>query len=599
MKFSQKFIFTMLIFSGILFSVNTQTNIVFADASTTSEEDDSSISDEKIIATLPMYEVTSRQGVFNDAVPLNYTVEIEVDSESFAFYKDVMGGDFGTPIGSRYNWKMPGGFKNRAVYYPSDKKLHDDQQIVDKIYYYLDYFTTEVNFVCDGEIVGTNENIIFDVSPDRGLAINENSPELTPPKGYRIDEDNMPKHKLGEKTDETNIPVIKTNVQPFKLVVIQQVKGTTTEGYITESTDSTIVNNGDNIIIKDLFKSSDYKLTIESEKSHINITDSEGNILDESTMKYEDLINTLNYFSNPGMEKLNGTTVTVNIYYEYDDETNPISYDVTILSNLNSEQVPKVSVSGKKLGEKFEINVPAISGYKSDKAKVLAQVNADGTITTAEKVNYSKTNSNNSHHNNNNQVNINDGITNFNSKLVTTNTADLYDINGNKINQTVASDKSFTTDKKLIKNNKTYYQVEPDKFVKAEDVYIYQDMQGNLRTYAGSYKYLINSQNKTVKNRALSAGSDWAADRIAKFGGQQYYRVATNEWVHVSDVFMYQPHVKVVEIVAGTSLYDERGNTIRSITGTISLKVDRKVTINNQQYYRVATNEYVLVSDIK
>lgn len=610
MKFKPKLIFTILIFFGTLFSVNKQTNIVYADAEIMTEETDASTSDEKIIVTLPMYEVVhgANRYQLNDDNPMGLTAEMEVVDGVADYIDNINNGLFGIESGSVYSWSMPG-WGMGARYDPETKKLYAAEQFeIDKIYYYLVRFTPKVNFIDpDGNNVGTAENQIVDVTTGGELLMSEEEatnpfdgrPGVKPPKGYFIDSENLPKHQPGDEISEIDIPVIKEDKYSF--TVEQKIRGTATNGEYLINSNTYLVAVGELFEIKELSGNLKYNPQTSEENNNSLTLDAIGESGTLTDISYKDIQNFLLVMQSlPSNGQTNGANITLTIFYDdYDDETNPISYDVTIPSNLNSEQVPKVSVSGKKLGEKFEINVPAISGYKSDKAKVLAQVNADGTITTAEKVNYSKANSNNSHHSNNNLVNINDGITNFNSKLATTNTTDLYDINGNKINQTVASYKSFTTDKKLIKNNKTYYQVEPDKFVKAEDVYLYQDMQGNLRTYAGSYKYLINSQNKTVKNRALSAGSDWAADRIAKFGGQQYYRVATNEWVHVSDVFMYQPHVKVVEIVAGTSLYDERGNTIRSITGTISLKVDRKVTINNQQYYRVATNEYVLVSDIK
>lgn len=66
----------------------------------------------------------------------------------------------------------------------------------------------------------------------------------------------------------------------------------------------------------------------------------------------------------------------------------------------------------------------------------------------------------------------------------------------------------------------------------------------------GGIVSLYNITGKTTKlvsNRALAAGSDWFSDQQVTIDNQKYYRVATNEWVKASKVYEYQAYSTVVE----------------------------------------------------
>jgi LPXTG-motif cell wall-anchored protein len=76
-------------------------------------------------------------------------------------------------------------------------------------------------------------------------------------------------------------------------------------------------------------------------------------------------------------------TITTNEKVNY--TPNEVTADVTIPSNLGDKVVP--SVTGK-VGDTVTVKVPTIEGYTADKSTVQATVNANGTITTTEKVNY-------------------------------------------------------------------------------------------------------------------------------------------------------------------------------------------------------------------
>lgn len=170
--------------------------------------------------------------------------------------------------------------------------------------------------------------------------------------------------------------------------------------------------------------------------------------------------------------------------------------------------------------------------------------------------------------------------------------AQLYDDNGNELGKELLSNSNWYTDQKKTVNGTTYYRVATNTWVKDSDVYIYFEQPTYVRTYLDSYKTLINSQEKSVTNRALQAGSDWYSDRYAYFDGAKYYRVATNEWVKVDDVFEYTPIDHVVT-TTGNEILNELGENVGTLDAGISLKTDKIAVINGDKMYRVATNEWI------
>jgi len=172
----------------------------------------------------------------------------------------------------------------------------------------------------------------------------------------------------------------------------------------------------------------------------------------------------------------------------------------------------------------------------------------------------------------------------------------IYDDNGHTTGQTVASNTEFNTDKKLQLNGKTYYRIADNQWISADDVYLYYSNPLDLKTYSDSAKSLVNSTNKDVSDRMLKGDSDWFTDRYTYINDQKYYRVASNEWVNADDVFEYQPIDLVVQPTSNAKLYDDRGNFIKN-SPSYSLKTDKISTINGIKMYRVATNQWLPVTD--
>lgn len=174
----------------------------------------------------------------------------------------------------------------------------------------------------------------------------------------------------------------------------------------------------------------------------------------------------------------------------------------------------------------------------------------------------------------------------------------VYDDNGNLTDETVAPNTDFSTDEKLQLDGKTYYRIAQNKWINADDIYIYYTDPTYVRTYFDSAKELVNSQDKTVSDRELATGSNWYSDRYTYLNDQKYYRVATNELVSAKDAFEYQPIDQIVQPNDNARLFDDRGNFVKAAP-KVSLKTDKIATINGIKMYRVATNEWLPVNDVK
>jgi len=293
-----------------------------------------------------------------------------------------------------------------------------------------------------------------------------------------------------------------------------------------------------------------------------------------------------------------GVTYNFTVNYTYDK---PINWDVVIPSNKIDKPVPTVPTQGH-LGQKVTVKVPVIDGYTADKATIQATVGADGTIVADESVNYTKksTDNNNSSSSSSSSDDESDdsSYSAVNINLGITDQAKVYDSNANVTNNTVDPLSDFTSNEKMINNGETYYRVGDNQWVKAADTYIYEKFNGFVRTYENSDKSLIDVKDN-LSNRGLLPLTNWITDRYAEFNNEKYYRVATDEWIKASDVFTYQPESTIINAEVGTILYNDHGNAVRVMDKSMGLKSDLVANINNQAMYRVATNEYVLASDIK
>ncbi|KRN96548.1 hypothetical protein [Companilactobacillus kimchiensis] len=257
-----------------------------------------------------------------------------------------------------------------------------------------------------------------------------------------------------------------------------------------------------------------------------------------------------------------GANLLMELHYTSKDSPAQVTADVEITSNIGPQIV--TDVTGKK-GETITVDVPQVKGYKSDKKTVKAHVNANGTITTTEKVEYTKINeddndendenSNNNEDTNNN--NDNDGSGSIKPPVITPipqpekfngflgtmkKNVKLYSLNNGKFVEDKARQLSAHSDWRFDQTIKIdgnrYYRVSTNEWVKANDIYRYEVEHGIVETKDTPITTLVNSDTSRITDRGLAAKTGWKYDRIAYLGTseEKHYRVSTREFVHTQDV---------------------------------------------------------------
>lgn len=401
------------------------------------------------------------------------------------------------------------------------------------------------------------------------------------PEGYVYDFSREYYYKTGDSLTDTNIYVKKKIKDGVHVIVNRHISGS--ENKELNQSEEKYVSSADDmksLFFEDLSNNPNYSPIINDDSQAKLSAVPWGNGF---VTTYGSLMGSLEGITKDALNfyEQGGITLIIDFYYQdYNDDPNndgkKIEYNLTVPSNLDSKLVPTVNCFGK-LGESLEVAVPVVKGYRSDKEYINAKVNVDGTITTDDQVKYTKI------------ASSNHSSGHSKPKVEITNTDMLV--------ATIADNKSYHVDQKKVTNGQTYYRIGDGQWLNSDEVYSYQDVRQNVRTYSDSYKMLINSQSKVVKNRALAKASDWLSDRVAIFNVQEYYRVATNEWVSSEDAFAYQSLPNIVNIPAQTVVYNERGQQVRIVNKVMSFKADRMILLNDQKAYRVASNEYVLANN--
>lgn len=218
------------------------------------------------------------------------------------------------------------------------------------------------------------------------------------------------------------------------------------------------------------------------------------------------------------------------------DVNDPITANITIPSNMGNQEVDNQTGG---IGKKISVPVPNIKGYTPDKTSVQAIVNEDGTITTDDKVTYTKakppvkvSSSSSS------PVEIGKGYLEQTIAVhPNEKTAQLYSFTGKGFapekNVALAGNTDWFSDQMITIGNSRFYRVATDEWVKDSDIYVYET---NSKVYtAKKQTSLVNSKEQAISNRALAKDTNWDVDRVAYLGSFQNpvkaYRVATNEFV--------------------------------------------------------------------
>lgn len=115
--------------------------------------------------------------------------------------------------------------------------------------------------------------------------------------------------------------------------------------------------------------------------------------------------------------------------------------------------------------------------------------------------------------------------------------AKLYDSTGTVVpNHGLVNNHSWYSDKSLTLRDQKYYHVVDDEWVKASDVYLYEEAKKTIRTKDIQITRLVDSHAKVITNRGLSSLFTMNTDKIAQLNKHQYYQIDSNEFVDVDNV---------------------------------------------------------------
>lgn len=170
--------------------------------------------------------------------------------------------------------------------------------------------------------------------------------------------------------------------------------------------------------------------------------------------------------------------------------------------------------------------------------------------------------------------------------------SDLVDGNGDDLGYGVAPSTGWKYSKIVAINGKGYYQVATNEYLPIADAVVFSPFSSKATVSVGSKAELYNSLGEDL-GKNLPSNSSWTTDGTAIINGVLMYRVATDEWVSV-DTTEAASVTTTYHATEETALYDSNGNVIpRRLAADTDWKVDQIVLINGQEYCRVATDEYV------
>lgn len=127
-----------------------------------------------------------------------------------------------------------------------------------------------------------------------------------------------------------------------------------------------------------------------------------------------------------------------------------------------------------------------------------------------------------------------------------------------------------------------------------------------VELHLGTYKdastvKIYDDYGSQISDRELAPGTNWYADEQMNINGVKYYRVATDQWVKTSDIYIYynrKNNVHVNDHIAMLLKSSGKKVTNRALQKNSDWYSDRYMYINNIKYYRVATNEFVSANDV-
>ncbi|MQS75480.1 SLAP domain-containing protein [Companilactobacillus halodurans] len=223
-------------------------------------------------------------------------------------------------------------------------------------------------------------------------------------------------------------------------------------------------------------------------------------------------------------------TITLEQGKEYNVPVEKEVSNTVIFKTADQTEVGRTQIFGDKAGDSISLTDEQIpAGYATDGKALTLQTEGNTQIVTVTKAT--------------------SDVTPFTGKVKVGKTfTNLYTVKGEQIkSRALAADSYWMVANKLVLNGKTYYQVATTEWVPADNVTVVSQETSNddivqkadrnvVTTKDVAYTKLYTQTGDLISNRGLGAKSAWATDKMTTVNGVKMYRVATNEWVKVTDI---------------------------------------------------------------
>ena len=170
---------------------------------------------------------------------------------------------------------------------------------------------------------------------------------------------------------------------------------------------------------------------------------------------------------------------------------------------------------------------------------------------------------------------------------------ELVDSAGKPIDSQLSPNTEWKYNKVITIKGKKYYEVATNEYLAADSAVQFTPVKAGTAITTKIAATVYNSEGQILTTK-LPAGSSWKTDGSAVINGVPMCRIATDEWIPAQGVDTYSSVKMTYTVDSETPVYDIDGNVLpNTLKAGTSWKVDQIVMIDGQEYYRVATNEYI------
>ena len=170
---------------------------------------------------------------------------------------------------------------------------------------------------------------------------------------------------------------------------------------------------------------------------------------------------------------------------------------------------------------------------------------------------------------------------------------ELVDSAGKPIDSQLSPNTEWKYNKVITIKGKKYYEVATNEYLAADSAVQFTPVKAGTAITTKIAATVYNSEGQILTTK-LPAGSSWKTDGSAVINGIPMCRIATDEWIPAQGVDTYSSVKMTYTVDSETPVYDIDGNVLpNTLKAGTTWKVDQIVMIDGQEYYRVATNEYI------